>query len=185
MTDDDLRAAAEKFAELDDDEQRQPEPPRPQLPSAREYLKAARWGFNHMVEQRVLEAAFVFHIVSVVTVARAVPIVLNARDRKRSAAHEAVIGEWWARSSPATTPVMHFLKRVRDIALHEGAPRLLAIRSSLRHGEGSNEEVISRDYEVDLIEDDGTHHDVLAKLREALDWLEAELAQIEARLPDD
>ena len=51
MTDDDLRAAAAKFAELDNDEQPLPERPKEKLPRARSYLRAAR-GFDEMVEKQ-------------------------------------------------------------------------------------------------------------------------------------
>ena len=43
---------------------------------------------------------------------------------------------------------------------------------------------LSRDYEVDLI-DCGERHNLLAKLREIFDWFEAQLSEIEAKLPDD
>ena len=74
MTDDDLR-----FAELDPDEQRQPEPPKEKLPHARYYLRAARWGFQAMVKNRQMGAGFMFHLVAVASVARAVPEVLITR----------------------------------------------------------------------------------------------------------
>ena len=57
MTDEDLRAAAAKFAELDDDEQRLPAPPREKL-LARSYLRAAVWGFDEMVRQRHVGVQF-------------------------------------------------------------------------------------------------------------------------------
>jgi hypothetical protein len=181
MADDELKAAGERIAALMDD---LAERPRTKLPQARHYLKAARWGFEQIVKHRRQGAGFVFHIVGIVTVLRAVPLALNRRDRKLSDAHEAVIGEWWLRTQPSTTPVLLFLKTARDVALHEGGLNSIAVKSDTRIGEGSNAIVIRRDYDVDLIDGDG-RHDLLAKLREAFDWFEAELLQIEAKLPDD
>ena len=57
MTDDDLRPAAAKSAKLDDDEQPLPEPPKEKLPRARPYLRAARWGFDEMVEKQHMGVA--------------------------------------------------------------------------------------------------------------------------------
>jgi len=184
MADNALKAAADRIAELlpDDPVERRP---KAKLPYARSYLKAARWGFDQMVKCRLLNEGFIFHLVSIATVARAVPIVLEKRDRKISGAHDAVIGEWWQRSHPATTPVIHFLKAVRDIALHEGALDAIAVKSDLRIGEGRNAIVIRRDYDVDLVDENVVRHDLLARLRAAFDWLEAQLAEIEAKLPDD
>ena len=144
MTDEELRAAAAKFAELDDDEQRLPAPPREKLPCARSYLRAAVWGFDEMVRQRHVGVQFIFHLVAIASVARAVPEALKT-DSQLSAGHEALIAEWRARTKPDTTQVIDFLKTFRDLALHEGTLRSYAVRSSLRHGEGENEIVISRD----------------------------------------
>lgn len=181
MNNDDLRAVAAKFAKLDHDEQ-QSQPPKEKLPRARSYLRAATWGFEEMVRQQHVGVQFIFHLIAVAAVARAVPDALKT-DSQLSAAHEALIGEWRARTKPDTTPVIAFLKTFRDLALHEGTLRSYAVRSSLRHGEGENEIIISRDYDVARYDEKGKRHDLLAELRWACDWLEAELAQIEARLP--
>lgn len=180
--DDDLRAAAAKFAELDDGEQRLPAPPKEKLPRARSYLLAAVWGFEEMVKQRYVGVQFMFHLIAVAAVARAVPEALKT-DGQLSAEHEALIAEWRARTKPDTTPVIDFLKTFRDLALHEGTLRSYAVRSSLRHGEGENEIIISRDYDVARYDEHGKRHDLLAELRWAFDWLDRELAEIEAHLP--
>jgi hypothetical protein len=115
---------------------------------------------------------------------RAVPFALYGKDRTISAAHKAVIDEWWKRTDPATTSELQFIKRARDLALKEGALNSIAAKSETGIGEGSNYKVISRDYEIDLVDEDG-RHDLLAKLREIFDWFEAQLIQIETQLPDD
>jgi hypothetical protein len=179
--DDELEAAAVRIAALNDD---LAERPRTKLPQARHYLRAARWGFDQMVKRRHIGSAFVFHNVGILTMLRSVPFALYHRDRTLSPAHEAVIGEWWALTQPTTTPFLFFLKRARDIALHEGALNSIAVKSEGRTGEGRNAIVHSRDYAVDLIDGD-ERHDLLAKLREIFDWFEAQLSRIEAQLPDD
>src|SRR5690242_4848312 len=100
MSDDDMRAAAERFAALDTDERRLPEPPKEKLPHARYYLRAARWGLEEMVRSRQTGAGFMFHLVAVAAVARAVPAVLMASDRKLSDVHHTVIGAWAQRTKP-------------------------------------------------------------------------------------
>jgi hypothetical protein len=181
MADDELEAAAVRIAALMDD---LAERPRTKLPQARHYLKAARWGFEQMVKHRHLGSAFVFHIVGILTMLRAVPFALYGKDRTISAAHKAVIGEWWKRTDPATTPELLFIKRARDLALKEGALNSIAAKSETGIGEGSNYKVISRDYEIDLVDGD-ERHDLLAKLPEMFEWFEAQLSEIEAKLTDD
>ena len=160
------------------------ERPRTKLPQGRHYLKAARWGFEEMVKHRHLGPAFVFHIVGILTMLRAVPFALYGKDRTLSVAHAAVIGDWWKRTDPATTAELKFIKRARDLALKEGALNSIAVASASRIGKGPNSIELSRDYEVDLI-DPGERHNLLAKLREIFDWYEAQLSEIEAKLPDD
>jgi hypothetical protein len=180
MTDDDLRAAAAKFAELDDDEQRLPELPKEKLPRARSYLRAARWGFDEMVHKQHMGVAFVFHLASIAAVARAVPEVLIKTDSRLSDAHRAVIGEWAKRTKPATTPAIHFLKTIRDHALHGGELRSYATRANIHR----NEVIIENSYDVGRYDEQGERHDLIAELRWAVDWLEGELTWIEKRLPD-
>ena len=176
MSDEQLRAAADRIAEL---EPAKPDNrPKAKLPKARSYLKAATWGFDEMVKNRHVGVAFIRHLVAIASVARAVPAVLIKTDREISDAHKAVIGAWFAHTQPATTPVIRFLKTFRDVALHDGTLSSYAVRSDLRHGEGRNAIIISRDYDVAHYDENGDWHDLLAKLRQAFDWLETELAQI-------
>src|SRR5580704_437425 len=67
------------------------ERPRTKLPQGRHYLKAARWGFEEMVKHRHLGPAFVFHIVGILTMLRAVPFALYGKDRTLSVAHTASV----------------------------------------------------------------------------------------------
>ncbi len=159
-----------------------PQPPRPKLPQARRYFRAAKWGFDEMVEQRHVDRAFVFQIVGVLTILRSVPFALNSVDRKLSAARQAAIDEWWQRT--ATAPEIKFIKRMRDTALKDAALKSIAVASSSYTGDGPASEETSRDYSVDHI-DLGQRRDMLADLRFLFDWFDAQLCEIEALLPDD
>jgi hypothetical protein len=181
MTDDEPQAAADRMAELERsgiyDELLARA--KAKLPGARSYLRAAKWGFDEMVEKQHMGVAFIFHLAAIAAVARAVPEVLIKTDRKLSDAHRAVIGEWSQRTKPATTPVIRFLKTVRDLALHEGKLRSYATKADIHR----NEVIIDTSYDVGSYDEQGERHDLLAELRWAFDWLETELGQIEARLP--
>jgi hypothetical protein len=123
-----------------------------------------------------------FHLVAVASVARAVPEVLMTTDRKLSDAHRAMIGEWSQCTKPASTPLIHFLKTIRDLLLHDGTLQAYATAS----GTGHRDEVVIETeayYSVARYDEQGQRHDLLAELRWALDWLKAELAEIEAKLP--
>jgi hypothetical protein len=183
MSDDELKAAGERIAALMGDDEF-PERSPTKLPQARLYLRASKWGFDQMVEHCHQGAAYVFHIIGTLTLLRSVPLALYSHDRKISATHEAVITEWWSRMKPATSSELHFLKRVRDVALHDGALNTVAVSSSAMIGGGPESEVWSRDYEVEFVDGD-ERHDLLAKLREIFDWVDAQLSEIEAKLPDN
>ena len=154
--------------------------PKAKLPRARSYLRAARWGFDELVEKQHMGVPLIFHLVAVAAVARAVPEALIKTDRKLSDAHHKLIGEWAQRTRPATTPVIHFLKTMRDLALHEGELRSYATRANIDR----NEVIIENSYDVARYDEHGKRQDLLVKLREAFDWLDCELAWIEKRLPD-
>jgi hypothetical protein len=152
------------------------------LPHARYYLRAALWGFEAMVKNRQMGAGFMFHLVAVASVARAVPEVLIKTDRKLSDAHKAVIGDWSQRTKPASTPMIHFLKTIRDLLVHDGTLQAYATAS----GTGHRDEVVIESetyYSVARYDEQGQRHDLLAELRRAFEWLEHELSQIEAKLP--
>jgi hypothetical protein len=168
----------ERMAAIFDDE---PQPPRPKLPQARRYFRAAQSGFDEMVEQRHVGTAFIFHIIGVLTILRSVPFALNSVDRRLSDVHRAIIDEWWHRTS--TAPEIKLIKRLRDVALKDAALRSIAVASSTRIGEGPTSIELSRDYDVDHIDETDQRRDLLADLRVLFDWFDAQLGDIEARLP--
>jgi hypothetical protein len=174
----DIETAAEKMAALDD----LPEPPLPKLPQSRRYLRAAKWGFDAMVERHLVGTGFIFHVIGVVTMLRAVPFALYSVDRRISVEHRAAIDQWWQRT--ASAPEIKLIKRLRDTALKDAALKSIAVASSSYIGDGPKREETSRDYGVDHI-DLGQRRDLLADLRSLFDWFEAQLREIEARLPDE
>jgi hypothetical protein len=43
------------------------------LPQARRYLRAARWGLNTMLEQKVLGAGYIFYVTGLLATLRSAP----------------------------------------------------------------------------------------------------------------
>jgi hypothetical protein len=123
MTDnDDTDLAAEQMAAHLDD---LPEEPRPKLPQSRRYLRAAKWGFDEMVERHLTGTGFIFHVIGVVTMLRAVPFALHRVDRALSDEHRAAINDWWRRTP--STPQIKLIKRLRDTALKDAALKSTAV----------------------------------------------------------
>jgi hypothetical protein len=158
-----------------------PELPRPKLPQSRRYLRAARWGFDQMVERHLVGTGFILHVIGIVTMLRAIPFALYSVDRGISVEHRAVIDQWWQLT--ASAPEIKFIKRLRDTALKDAALKSTAVASSTYIGDGPTSEETSRDSGVDHI-DLGERRDLLADLRSLFDWFEVQLSEIEARVPD-
>jgi hypothetical protein len=72
-----------------------------------------------------------------------------------------VIGEWSQRTKTASTPVIHFLKTIRDLALYEGTLRSYATRAGLH----CKEVIIDSDpyYDVARYDEQDERHDLLAE----------------------
>jgi hypothetical protein len=64
------------------------------LPQARRYLRAARWGLNTMLEQKVMGPGYIFYVTGLLATLRAVPHILTYHDNKLSPQHQAVIEAW-------------------------------------------------------------------------------------------
>jgi hypothetical protein len=58
------------------------------------YLKAARWGFESLLEQQLSGYGYRFHMIGILAALRAVQHSLDAHDRNPSPAHKNIIGEW-------------------------------------------------------------------------------------------
>ena len=126
-------------------------PEEAKLPRARSYLRAATWGLHEMVEKQHMGAGFIFHLAGVVALARAVPEALTKTDREQSDAHRKVIGDWFERTKPGTTPVIDFLKELRDVALHEGKLVFYATKAEINR----NEVIIETGYDVGRYDEQG------------------------------
>ena len=123
--DDDLEVSAEQMAAHMDD---LPEPPWPKLPQSRRYLRAAKWGFDEMVDRHIVGTGFIFHVIGVVTMLRSVSFALYNADRKISVDHGTVVDQWWQRN--ASAPEIKFIKRMRDTALKDAALKSTAVAST-------------------------------------------------------
>jgi len=155
------------------------------LPQGRRYLRDAQWGFDTLIGGELSGTAFVFHLLGILAILRSVPIVILKSDRHLTPEHETVISEWKAITGNwRAIPELAFLKRVRDLAIKEGALPAWAIGTEHGIGEGSNRTVRKTEYELVYYDDKKQRHDDLAaRLRAAIDWCEREMAAIERQLP--
>ena len=82
----------------------------PKLPQARKFLRAARWGFDDLLANHRDGREFVFFVIGIVTIIRAVPQVLLNHDRHLSPDHERLIGAWAERTRDwQSIPELSFL----------------------------------------------------------------------------
>lgn len=155
----------------------------PKLPQARLYYKAARWGFDKMVEKRHSGYAYRFHMIGILASLRTVQFALFNHDRKISPLHANAI-DAWKTATPMTTPELAFIKDARDQILKGGAFESYATSSESGTGEGTNYTITATDYEVDYMVN-GERRDLLADLRKALEWSDNALREIEHQLPQE
>lgn len=153
------------------------------LPQARLYYKAARWGFDEMVEKRLNGYAYRLHMIGILASLRTVQFALFNHDRDLSPLHAKAIDAWKA-ATPMTTPELAFIKDARDQILKGGAFESYATSSESGTGEGSNYTITATEYEVDYMVN-GERRDLLADLRSALAWCDKELQKIEDQLPQE
>jgi hypothetical protein len=157
---------------------------RPKLPQSRRCLRAAQWGFDTLVQNQYSDTAFVFHVIGVLAVLRAVQHTLHAHDRKLSPEHDKVISAWWKETKDIDLyPDLKFIKTARDKILKGGNLQSHAINTESSIGEGTNRTVTKVDYELVYYDDEGKRHDLKQALASALSWCDRELDQIEAQLP--
>jgi hypothetical protein len=147
------------------------------LPQARRYLRAARWGLNTMLEQKVLGAGYIFYVTGLLATLRAVPHILGHHDNKLSPQHEAVIDAWWTRTKNLKEhPDFLLIIRARNQNLKDGS-----FDSWASSWEGTSEPGVVH-YEASHYID-GVRRDLEIDVRAALDWMERQLTEIEADLP--
>ena len=118
------------------------------LPQARMYLKSARWGFDHLLEQKATCYAYCFYMIGILAALRAVQHSLHAHDRKLSPTHEKVIADWWTKTSIRDHPDLRFIKDARDQVLKAGSFDSYATYSESGIGELENYQITKTDYDL-------------------------------------
>lgn len=151
------------------------------LPQSRHYLRAADWGIDEIVKLNPMDAGFMFFIVGILASLRSVQHALLNYDSTLSEEHRAVIKQW-QRDTPMDGPEISFIKTSRDLLLKEGSFEAYA---GFRQGFFDHAGKFSRTsptYEIGYYRDN-TRRDLLADMRSAAGWCEAQLSAIEQQVP--
>jgi hypothetical protein len=173
----------EPYSVLDADWFEPEETEKVKLPQSRRYLRAARWGFNTLLQNHYSDTAYVFHIIGILAALRAVQHSLNEHDRTLSPDHEKVISAWWKETRDIKHyPDLEFIKTARDKILKRGSFGSYAINTESSIGEGTNRTVTKTEYELVYYDDDGERRDLRKALASAIDWCGRELDHIEAQI---
>jgi hypothetical protein len=176
---DELREAARRIQELDDE---QDLTKLRKLPQARMYFEAAQWGFDELLTKRLLGSAFRLYLIGILASLRAVQHSLKDHDSKLSDEHKRVVDEWW-KATPLSTPELDFIRTSRDLLLKRGTFDGYAIVSESSLGEGPNRKITSTGYELAYYDETGRRRDLEEAIRGAINWCDRELTAIEKKLP--
>jgi hypothetical protein len=153
------------------------------LPQARMYLSSAKWGFDALLEQKLSDFGYRFHIIGILAALRAVQHSLDAHDRHLTPAHKEIIATWWRKTSNLRLyPDLQFIKRSRDQILKAGSFESYATNTESGIGEGSNYEVTRIEYDLAYYDEAGGRHDLKEAITSALSWCDGELAEIESQI---
>ena len=153
------------------------------LPQARRYLRAAIWGFENLQSQMIGGAGFIFHIIGILALLRAVPHALILHDCNISPEHRAVISLWKEMTSDTRSiPELQVIIDARNLALKDANFAGYALHTESSTGEGENRIVTREDYELSHWVG-GERRDLAKDIQSAIDWLGAELTKLEAQLP--
>jgi hypothetical protein len=151
------------------------------LPQSTNYLRAARAGIQMLEQQKPMDERFLFFVAGILACLRAVQHSLLNHDRTLSPEHKATIDEWKKRT-PMDGKEISFIKNSRDLILKAGAfPGGAGFRLAEFGPEGTMRRVPKRWEAYYLV--DGKHHDLIADMRAAADWCEAQLSTIEPHVP--
>jgi hypothetical protein len=152
------------------------------LPQSTNYLRAARAGIQVLEEQKPMDDRLLFFVVGILASLRAVQHSLLNHDRKLSPQHKAAIDDWKTHT-PMDGKEISFIKNSRDLALKAGAfPGGAGFRMAEFDGDGTMRPVPKR-WEAYYLAEDGKHRDLIADMRRAADWCEAQLSRIEPHVP--
>ena len=147
------------------------------LPQSTYYLRAARAGIQMLEEQKPMDDRFLFLVIGILASLRAVQHMLVNHDRKLSPQHKAAIDEW-----KKLTPMNVFIEKSRNMILKEGTfPGGAGFRLAEFDPDGAMRRVPRR-WEA-YYYDHGKPRDLIADMRAAADWCEAQLSSIEPHVP--
>ena len=132
-------------------------------------------------QQKPLDDQLLFFVAGILACLRAVQHSLLNHDRMLSPEHKATIDEWKKRT-PMDGKEISFIKNSRDLILKEGAfPGGAGFRLAEFGPDGTMQRVPKRWEAYYLV--DGKHRDLIADMRAAADWCEAQLSTIEPYVP--
>lgn len=128
-----------------------------------------------------MDDRLLFFVVGILASLRAVQHSLLNHDRTLSPQHKATIDDWKKRT-PMDGKEISFIKNSRDLVLKAGAfPGGAGFRMAEFDADGTMRPVPKR-WEAYYLAD-GKHRDLIADMRTAADWCEAQLSTIELQVP--
>jgi hypothetical protein len=147
------------------------------LPQSAYHLRAARAGIQMLEELKPMDDRLMFLVTGVLSCLRAVQHALFGPDRELSPQHRAAIDDWKKRT-PMDGKEISFIKSSRDKILKEA----FEWGAGFRLADAVTMERVPRRWEVFHFAD-GKPRDLIADMRSAADWCEAQLATIEPHVP--
>ena len=124
-----------------------------------------------------MDDRYLFLVAGILACLRAVQHMLLNHDRKLSPEHNAAINEWKKRA-----PKNSFIENSRNLILKEGTfPGGAGFRLAEIDPDGTMRRVPRRWEAYYFV--DGKHRDLIADMRAAADWCEAQLSTIEPNVP--
>jgi hypothetical protein len=148
------------------------------LPQSTYYLRAARAGIQMLDQQEPMDERYLFLVIGILASLRAVQHMLLNHDRKLSPEHEAAVAAWKKRA-----PKNSFIENSRNLILKEGTfPGAAGFRLAVFDPNGTMRPVPRR-WEAYYFDDDDKLRDLIADMRAAADWCEAQLSSIEPHVP--
>jgi hypothetical protein len=151
------------------------------LPASTNCLRAARAGIQMLEEQKPMDDRYLFLVIGITASLRAVQHSLLSHDSTLSKKHEAAIDDWKKRT-PLDGKEISFIKGSRDRILHEGMfPGGAGFRLAELGPDGIMRRVPRRWEAFYYV--GGKSRDLIADMRAAADWCEAQLSSIEPHVP--
>jgi hypothetical protein len=147
------------------------------LPQSTNYLRAARAGIQMLEQQEPVDDRYLFLTIGILASLRAVQHTLLNHDRELSPQHRTAVDAW-----KKGTPKNSFIENSRNLILKEGTfPGGAGFRLAEFDPDGTMRRVPRRWEAYHLV--DGKPLDLIADMRAAADWCEAQLSSIEPHVP--